>query len=110
MKTLLLSFKSSFSLQILVALISLILVFRLSNVSEKEMSWDVFGYYLPLPATFIYNDPLMEDRVWVEELNKEKQLTDTLYQISSTPDGKSMYFFLLGMAIIQRLKLKIKII
>jgi len=92
--------KSSFSSTILLVICLTILVFRLGNVSEKETSWDVLGYYLPLPATFIYDDPLMENRQWIEKVNEEKQLTDTLYQISSTPDGKPMYFFLLGMAML----------
>ena len=92
--------KSSFSSTILLVICLTILVFRLGNVSEKETSWDVLGYYLPLPATFIYDDPLMENRQWIEKVNEEKQLTDTLYQISSTPDGKPMFFFLLGMAML----------
>ncbi len=88
------------STRIMLVLCLIILIFRLGNVSEKETSWDVLGYYLPLPATFIYEDPLMENRQWIEEINDEKQLTDTLYQISVTPDGKPMYFFLLGMAML----------
>jgi hypothetical protein len=48
-------------------LISMLIIFRLSNVNEREISWDVLGYYLPLPATFIYDDPLMENRHWIEE-------------------------------------------
>lgn len=93
-------FKSSMSAKVVLVLCLVILVFRLSNVSQKETSWDVLGYYLPLPATFIYDDPLMENRSWIEEVNSEKHLTDTLYQISATPDGKPMYFFLLGMAML----------
>lgn len=81
-------------------LVSILLVFRLSNVSDKETSWDVLGYYLPLPATFIYDDPLLENRQWIEEINQERELTGTLYQISTSPEGKPMYFFLLGMAIL----------
>lgn len=93
-------FTSSLSFRTLLLLCSLILVFRLCNISEKETSWDVLGYYLPLPATFIYEDPLMENREWIQQVNEERQLTDTLYQLSSTPDGRPMYFFLLGMAML----------
>jgi hypothetical protein len=82
---------------ILIAAIALS-VFRFTNMSEKEISWDTFGYYLPLPATFIYGDPLLDDRTWVEELNADRKYTDTLYMISSTPDGGPMYFFFFGMA------------
>ena len=84
----------------LVFAILFIVIFRMTNVSDKETSWDVLGYYLPLPATFIYEDPLMENRGWIEEINKEKNLTGTLYQISSNDEGEPIYFFLLGMAIL----------
>lgn len=92
--------KTSLSANIFVFLVLSIVVFRLINVSEKETSWDVLGYYLPLPATFIYDDPLMQDREWIETVNSQRKLTDTLYQISTTPDGEPMYFFLLGMAML----------
>ena len=79
--------------------ICFIVLFRGTHVEQKEITWDVFGYYLPLPATFIYNDPLLENREWVDELNEKKQLTGTVYQISTTDDGKPMYFFLFGMSV-----------
>ena len=84
----------------LLVVVLIISIYRLGNVKEKEISWDIFGYYLPLPATFIYEDPLLNDRAWVEKLNEEKQLTGTLYQISSNDDGEPMYFFFLGMAML----------
>ena len=93
-------FNTSLSFKILLTLCALILVFRASTISEKETSWDVLGYYLPLPATFIYEDPLMKDRTWIERVNEDKKFTDTLYQISTAPDGSPMYFFLLGMAML----------
>ncbi len=98
MKSKAINFISSKSAIVTLLLITVLIVFRLSNVSERETSWDVLGYYLPLPATFVYDDPLMENREWIEQINEEKELTGTLYQISSTPDGEPMYFFLLGMA------------
>ncbi len=73
-------------------------VYRLNNISTQEFSWDILGYYLPLPAAIIADDPLLNDKSWVEKLNDEKKLSGTLYQVSSTPDGKPMYFFLFGMS------------
>jgi hypothetical protein len=72
--------------------------FRSTHIDKKEISWDVFGYYLPLAATFIYDDPMLNDRAWVEKLNEEKQLSGTVYQISSNDEGQPMYFFLFGMS------------
>jgi hypothetical protein len=84
---------------ILVVTISIgLFIYRLGNISNQEFSWDVLGYYLPLPATFIEGDPLLDDKTWVEELNDEKKLSGTLYQVSSTPEGKPMYFFFFGMS------------
>ena len=71
----------------------------MANISEKELSWDVLGYYLPLPASFIYDDPMLDNRAWVEQLNEEKELAGTLYMISSNDEGQPMYFFLFGMSV-----------
>jgi len=84
---------------VLILLCLFIFFFRLNHRESKEISWDVFGYYLPLPATFIYNDPLLNDRSWVDQLNDEKHLSGTVYQISTTEKGEPMYFFLFGMSL-----------
>ena len=89
---------SSSSLWLVVLLFVALVTFRSSNIQEKEISWDVFGYYLPIIATFQFDDPLMKDRSWVEELNAEKKLTGTVYQLSTTDSGEPMYFFLFGMS------------
>ena len=73
--------------------------YRLNNVNEKEISWDVLGYYLYLPSTFIYHEPLLKDIGWLEKINKEKDLAGTLYMVSSNDEGKPIYFFLMGMAL-----------
>jgi hypothetical protein len=90
--------KISPSLTTVVLLFSWMVAFRSTHIDKKEISWDVFGYYLPLAATFIYDDPMLNDRAWVEKLNEEKQLSGTVYQISSNDEGKPMYFFLFGMS------------
>lgn len=76
-----------------------LICFRTTHVVDNEISWDVFGYYLPLQATFIEGDMWLDDAKWVDELNKEHNVTGSLYQISSTPDNQPMYFFLMGMSI-----------
>jgi hypothetical protein len=76
----------------------LLCVFRLSHVDERELSWDVLGYYLPLPATIVHDDPLLKDISWLKETNDRYQLTGTLYQISQNEKGETMYFFLFGMS------------
>ena len=86
---------------VILILIGIILSsYRISNVHEKEISWDVLGYYIPLPSTFIYGEPLLNNYDWLKKINKEKNLTGTLYMISSNDDKEPMYFFLLGMAML----------
>ena len=92
-------FKQS-SLVVLVAIVTILSVYRISNVKEKEISWDVLGYYLPLPSTFIYDEPLLNNYDWLKKINDEKNLTGTLYMVSSNDEGKPMYFFLLGMSLL----------
>jgi len=90
--------KISKSLLLLLIIVISLFVFRSNNIDKKEIAWDIFGYYLPLPATFIYDDPMLNDRAWVEKLNEEKQLSGTVYQISSNDECEPMYFFLFGLS------------
>jgi hypothetical protein len=56
------------------------------------ISWDVFGYYLYLPATFIQHDLLLEHFGWVQEIQKQYEPSDTLYQLFNTPhDGQNTW-------------------
>jgi len=75
-------------------------IYRISHVREKEISWDVLGYYLYLPATFVHQDPLLKDITWLKKTNDEKKLAGTLYMVSQNEKGETMYFFLMGMAIL----------
>jgi hypothetical protein len=87
--------------EILLVIICIFLAtYRLNTVTEKEISWDILGYYLYLPATFIYEQPMLNDISWLEKINKEKELTGTLYMVSSNDEGEPMYFFLMGMSIL----------
>jgi hypothetical protein len=85
---------------ITVILISSILsVYRISNVDKNEISWDVLGYYLYLPATFIHHDPTLKDISWLKKENDDRKLAGTLYMITQNDKGETMYFFLMGMAL-----------
>lgn len=89
-------------LSLITVLISILFIFQIrwqNTNPDKELTWDVLGYYIYLPATFIYNDPLLNDISWLEKINTEKKLSETLYQITENEKGEKMYFFLGGMAI-----------
>ena len=90
----------STSLVTLVLICSLLTIYRITRVSDREISWDILGYYLYLPATFIYDQPMLNDIAWLEKVNTEKDLTGTLYQVSTNDEGQPMYFFLMGMALL----------
>ena len=77
----------------------MISVYRINVVSEKEISWDVLGYYMYLPATFIHDDPMLNDISWLKKVNSEKKLADTLYMVTENDKGEPMYFFLMGLAL-----------
>jgi MFS family permease len=90
----------SVSLATLIVICGFIFAYRISNVSEKEIAWDILGYYLYLPSTFIYDQPMLNDYTWLKEINAEKDLTGTLYQVSTNDEGEPMYFFLMGMSML----------
>jgi hypothetical protein len=75
-----------------------LIFYRLGNIDEREISWDILGYYLYLPAGCIYEDPALQNPAWLEEINQKKNLSGTLYQISTNDKGEPIYFFLMGMA------------
>jgi hypothetical protein len=90
---------SKFSLITLVSCCLFIGLYRINTVEKKEISWDILGYYLPLPATFIHHDPMLKDLTWLKEINTKEHLSGTLYQISSNDKGEPIYVFLFGMAL-----------
>lgn len=71
------------------------------------INWDVFGYYIYLPATIIYNDLAIENKIWLDEINSKYQVTPYYYQLAGGSKGKTRiiyqqgisYFFLPGFLI-----------
>ncbi|HET6990262.1 MAG TPA: hypothetical protein VFJ43_03015, partial [Bacteroidia bacterium] len=72
------------------------------------LSWDNYGYYLHLPAFVIHHDIGLEDRSWLDALNKKYQQDRPFYQawpgqknrlVNVYPVGAAIFnlpFFLLG--------------
>jgi hypothetical protein len=87
------------SLLTLIVTCSIISIYRINIVNKNEISWDVLGYYLYLPAAFIHHDAMLNDISWLEKLNSEKNLAGTLYMVSQNKKGEPVYFFLMGMAL-----------
>ena len=77
-----------------------IVVFRFVEAPVNLLSWDVFGYYLYLPAKFIYNDLTIQNREWLDLLVEKYQPTATLYQIVAEPGGNFVMKYTLGLSIL----------
>lgn len=64
------------------------------------ISWDVYGYYLYLPTTFIYHDlGMLNDHVILDLMNQYES-SATFYQAMKMPEGHYVMKYSLGMAIL----------
>jgi len=91
--------KNRYSLFSMFALILIIAGFRILTLIDNELSWDVLGYYIHLPAMFIYKDYGLSDINWIHRLLELYPLTGSLYQISTGPEGNPIFFFLMGVSL-----------
>ena len=64
------------------------------------LSWDVFGYYLYLPATFIYHDLGLKDFSWVQHILDTYRPTFGFYQAYLGPVGDYVLKYPMGLAIL----------
>ena len=65
----------------------------------RVLSWDVFGYYLYLPAHFIYNDLFLQDQTWLQAIMDTYEPSSTFYQLYQMGDGKWVIKYSMGMAV-----------
>ena len=63
-----------------------LLLLKLIYPEPNVLSWDVFGYYLYLPAKFIYHDPYLLNQDWLNQIVAQYESTATLYQINQHPE------------------------
>ncbi len=64
------------------------------------LSWDVFGYYLYLPATFIHHDLGIRNFAWVQQILDTYHPTIGFYQAYLGPGGEYVMKYPMGMAIL----------
>lgn len=77
-----------------------LLVFRSISWPVKSLTWDVFGYYLYLPANIIYDDPGLKDAVWLNKIMETYEPSSTLYQLVPGVDGSKVIKYTSGLALI----------
>ena len=89
------------SFNYLIVTICCILIFiRLTSGIENVLTWDVFGYYLYLPAKFIYKDLAFSDKSWLNNLMNMYEPSSTLYQLVTIENGNSVIKYSSGLAIL----------
>ena len=81
----------------------LLIVFIISNnlifFPTNILSWDIFGYYLYLPCTFIYNDiGIIDDTVILNAIEKYNS-SSTFYQALQLPKGQYVMKYSMGMSV-----------
>jgi hypothetical protein len=64
------------------------------------ISWDVFGYYLYLPATFIHHDVGLKDFSWMQGIMDTYKPTIGFYQAYMGPAGEYVMKYTMGLAIL----------
>lgn len=70
-----------------------------TSFRSNNMDWDVFGYYLYLPAWIIHDDiDLDRKSEWVDPLIEKYQLTSDFYQAYQAPSGKYVFKYTMGLA------------
>jgi len=92
--------KNSFSAIVAFLLIAIIIYLNFTNAPLNALSWDVFGYYLYLPMTFIYSDPGMKDISVIYDIIDKYNSTVTLYQASQLPSGNWVIYYTMGLAVL----------
>lgn len=82
------------------ALFLIMVFFRILLPPSTILSWDVLGYYLYLPASFIYHDLQLTDLSWLKELNLQYEFSNSLYQLVKSPEQGMVIKSTSGIAIL----------
>lgn len=85
---------------ITLAIILVLVSIRFTVPPINVLSWDVFGYYMYLPAAFIYHDLGLKDLSVYEQIIVTYDNTSTFYQVVGLPDGSHIFRYSMGMALV----------
>lgn len=86
------------SLYTVFALCALLIALRGTQTAKHALTWDVFGYYLYLPATVIHDDLALKEHAWLDGVMATYDPSTTLYQLVDGPDGARVIKYSSGMA------------
>ncbi len=93
MNSILKALRNSSSLIVAVILVVLLGTLKFIVLQKNILSYDYFGLYLYLPATFIYHDPAISDLSWLEKINELYHNTPMFYQLQKVGDYHLIRFF-----------------
>ena len=71
-----------------------------NNTNPFPISWDVYGYYLYLPATFIYDDLGLQNNEWISKTREKYKPSSTFYQAAQGEGNKKIIVYNIGYSII----------
>ena len=80
-------------------LCALLFALRWVQPPTQTLTWDVFGYYLYLPAIVIHDDPALKNHAWLDDVMATYDPSTTLYQLVDGPDGARVIKYSSGMAL-----------
>ncbi len=92
--------KADASFFTMLAVMAILTTMLFSHFPAILLSWDIFGYYLYLPFTFIYRDLGLEHFSVVEGIIEKYQNTAGFYQAMPMPDGRWVMKYPMGMAVL----------
>lgn len=81
------------------ALCALLFALRWVQPPTRTLTWDVFGYYLYLPAVIIHHDRELKDKAWFDEVMATYTPSSTPYQLVDGPGGTRVIKYSSGMAL-----------
>jgi len=90
--------KNNFSKTCLIIIIIIITTIKISHPPQNELSWDVFGYYLYLPAKFIYHDSGFTNKEWLDTIYNKYQVSTTQYQLVDGVNNFRLIKYSMGMS------------
>lgn len=96
--------KTSFIVASLLAFTMLVCKYKEFKEKDKTnpypIAWDVYGYYLYLPATFIYQDIGLEDNTWLNAVRDKYNPSPTPYQYVKGKGSRQAIVYNIGYSFI----------
>ena len=83
-----------------ILLIAILVYCGFTFFPDNILSWDVFGYYLYLPFTFIYSDLGLNNENIIHEIIDKYHNSATFYQAIKLPAGNYVMKYSMGMSIL----------